>query len=204
MENVDKLLRTLKGLLRLARIVSSGSDDKSFPIQQIEYLGKNCDATMWLPYGMHANLPPDVLAIAISLNGNTETRYAFPSSPDKRSESPLPNPLSEGDLLLFNPVSKAYVYFKADGTIKIDTSLDLDVAVAGNLTAVITGNANIVATNIVLSGVTDINGTVIDLTGKITGAADVISGTGKSLSLHTHAQGVDSSADTQVETNVPT
>lgn len=126
-------------MLRLARIVASGSDDKSFPNQQIEYLGKNCDATIWFPYGMHANLPPDVLAIAISLNGNLETRYAFPSSPKERLESSLPNPLSKGDLLLFNPVSKAYVYFKADGSMVINTPKNLTATVASDTTITSTG-----------------------------------------------------------------
>ncbi len=120
MPGTDRLFRTMKGLLRLARIVTSSSDNKDFPIQQIEYLGKNCDATVWMPYGMHANLPPDVLAIAMSLNGNLETRYAFPSSPKKRLEDPLPNPLSEGELLLYNPTTQAYVYFKADGSITMN------------------------------------------------------------------------------------
>ncbi len=189
MGNVDKLLRTMKGLLRLARIVASSSDDKNFPVQQIEYLGRNCDATVWFPYGMHANLPPDVLAIAMSLNGNLETRYAFPSSPKERLESPLPNPLEEGDLLLFNPVSKAYVYFKADGDININS----------------TGTISITAPDIELTGDVDINGTMIRASdGRVTSAEDVLSVSGVSLQTHVHAQGVDSASDTQVPTNVPT
>lgn len=189
MGNVDKLLRTMKGLLRLARIVASSSNDKAFPVQQIEYLGRNCDATIWLPYGMHANLPPDVLAIAMSLNGNLETRYAFPSSPKERLESPLPNPLEEGDLLLFNPVSKAYVYLKADGDIDINS----------------TGTISITAPDIKLTGDVDINGTVIRASdGRIISAEDVLSTSGVSLQTHTHAQGVDSDGSVEVEVNAPT
>lgn len=196
MKDLDRIIRNLKAMLKLARIVASSDDDKNFPIQQIEYLGKNCDGTMWFPYGMHANLPPDVLTIVLTLNGNSEERYILPSSPKERLESPLPSPLLEGELLLFNPVTKAFVFFKQDGSMIINTPKDLIATVAGD--------ADIIAVNIKLTGVTDINGTIIDLTGKITGGADIISSTGKSLSLHTHAQGADSGGDTEVETNVPT
>lgn len=174
MADVDRLLRTLKGLFRLARIVSSGNDDKAFPNQQIEYLGKNCDATFWFPYGMHANLPPDVLAIAMSLNGNTETRYTFPSSPKERQNSAFPNPLEEGDILFFNPTSKAYVYFRADGDIIVNTPKDL--------TATVTGDANVNAT-----GKITVDGSAIELGSTITALCNEAMITFFNAHVHTSA-----------------
>lgn len=180
--NIDDVVRMVKGLFRLARIVGSTDDTQTFPVQGIEYLGKNSDAVIWFPYGCHANLPSNVLAVIGQLNGDPEERYAFPSSPRERQDSALPNPLLEGEILWFNPASKAYIYMKADGSIDVSTPKNLTINVAGNalvdvegnLTADIEGNTAIdTAGNLVAAVGGDLDVDVagistIDSTGKIT------------------------------------
>ena len=67
----------IKNILRWARITAPGADDKQFPAQQMEYLGKVADGVMLFPYGMHGNVPADVLALIGSVQGNPDNRVAI-------------------------------------------------------------------------------------------------------------------------------
>jgi hypothetical protein len=190
------IIQMIKNVVRYCVLTSLSDDDKKYPIHQISYFGKTADGVAWYPWGFHANPGKSALGLMFVVGGNPESRVFIPGSPEERLDSLLPTPLKEGEVLVFNPLTKSFVHWKEDGTIAVDSQKDVSVNAKANV--------DITAVNINLVGITDINGTVIDLTGKITGAADVVSGTGKSLNLHTHAQGADSNADTQVETSVPT
>lgn len=152
-------IRAIKNLIRFARVTAAGGDDKDFPVQQVEYLGKTGDTAMWFPYGVSANIPPDFLALILSTGANPEARIAFPASPKERLVSPLPSPLASGELLVFNPLTQAFVHFRSDGSIEVKTPTDLDMTVAGNVNLIVDGNV-----------VADIEG---DLIANAAGDADI-------------------------------
>lgn len=96
----------LRKLLRWGRITKAGPDTGQFPIQQTEYLGKAADAVIVLPYGFHANVPSDALALLLSIQGNPDNRAAIPLSVKQRPQ------LAEGDVAFFHPATGAYMVWK--------------------------------------------------------------------------------------------
>ncbi len=125
----------LKRLLRWAKTTrDGGDDDQLFPTQQVTYLFKTSKATMWFPFGYHANVTAGQLAMLFSMQGNTEAAVALPGSPRERPA------LEPGEVAVFLPsgTGGAMMTLKADGTIVVKSTvgitLDADVTVTGNMT----------------------------------------------------------------------
>jgi len=135
-------MKMLRNLLRLARITSAGKDADNVPIQQMEYLGKVADGVIVLPYGLHANVPADIAAIMMALQGNPENRYAIPFNTDKRPK------LAAGEVAFFHPPTDAFIIWRASGELDIETgnggTADINIKAANvNITAA--ENVNITA-----------------------------------------------------------
>jgi len=153
---LNDIVNNVKGLMKLARIVAQTNDDTlPFPVQRVEYLGKTADSIVWHPYGFSANLPPDVLTIALALNGNAESRYSLASSPKERREQPLPNPLKVGETLMFNPTTKSFMFFREDGAVIQETQGEYIHRVKGNMTIIVDGNLK---TTVAGNNLTDVEG----------------------------------------------
>ena len=136
-------------LIRWASVKRAGDDAGQFPMQQVEYLGKVADCIMVFPYGMHANVDGNSLAVMLAMNGNVDNRAAIPSSMNQRTQ------LAAGEVTFYSPVTRSAVTFKANG--------DVVVNAKGNLIATATGSASITAPTIRLTGaVTIVGGLVAD------------------------------------------
>lgn len=128
-----------KNSIRLSRITAPGADDKPFATQQMEYLGKVADGTIAFPYGMHANVPADILALMFAVQGNPDNRVAIPFNTQKRPT------LAPGEVAFFHPLlPDMIIKLQANGKalIKSAVSVDVDapeatfsgnVTIAGNL-----------------------------------------------------------------------
>ena len=149
----------LKNLIRWAVITAPSADDKDFPTHQITYMGKVADCLAWFPYGFHANPGAETLALMVAANADNENRVMFPGSPKERLDELLPTPLAEGELLVFNPLTKSHIHFKADGSIDIDSKTDLNIKVAGNMLADVEGN---LTAEVEGNLVTDVEGTITE------------------------------------------
>jgi cytoskeletal protein CcmA (bactofilin family) len=168
------LTNAIKGLIRWARTTKSGPDDLDFPYQQVSYQGKVGDAIMWFPYGYHANLPPDYLNAIIALGGNPEARVALPGSPQQRIY-----PIAESEVVVYHPVKKSKIHFRANGDIEIttdnlqhihllrdkiwiDTPLDLDADVGGNATVDVVGDIDVTSSTGDITAKTDVGKIKVD------------------------------------------
>lgn len=186
-------MRAIKSLLRFARVTAIGKDDKDFPVQQVSYFGKVGDAVMWFPFGMTANVPLDFINVIMSMNSNPEERVAFPTSAKERLTPPLPSPLESGEVVMFNPLTRAYVFFRADGSIEIKSPADFDLTVAGNVNAAVEGN---LIANVGGDASIDSEGTItIDGATKV----NVLS----AAAIELTAPAVTINADTSIETESP-
>jgi len=125
-------VKALKRLIRWARITRESEDTGDFPIQQVGYLGKVGNAVVWLPYGFHANIPENNLALMLAIAGNPEARVVLPGSPKSRVK-----PVTAGEVVVFHPITGSKVHFRENGDIDIEATGDLNVTVAGdaNVTA---------------------------------------------------------------------
>ena len=164
----------LKNLIRLARITASGSDDEQFPSQQLEYLGKIANGIMVFPYGMHANVTPDVLALMFAAQGHPENRFVIPFNTRNRPK------LAEGEVALFHPPTGSFIKWDEDGNLLINN---------GSSTLTIIGD------KMTFSGDLQVVG---DITARFGTGNDV------GLGTHKHSQGNDSDGDSEVDTNAPT
>lgn len=127
------VVNMIKGLIRLTRIMGESSDDKKFPIHQVEYMGKLADAYAWYPFGYHANPGNDVLAIMLAVSSNSENRVIMPGSPEERLDDLLPTPLAEGEVLFFNPLTKSHIHLKANGDINVNSVGKTTITGAGTV-----------------------------------------------------------------------
>jgi len=136
----------IKSLVRWVVITSVTKDDKDFPLHKVTYIAKAGDALAWYPYGFHANPGPAALALMLAVNSDAENRVMFPGSPKERISDDLPTPLAEGEILIYNPITKSYVHLKEDGSIDIDSKLDINITAANDLTATVAGDTTITST----------------------------------------------------------
>lgn len=132
-------MSVLRNLINFCRFSRTESDNQQFPAQQIEYLGKVADAFVILPYGMHANIPPEFLGILMKMSGQEQNRVVLPLSPKQR-----PKNLAPGDLVFYSPITGEKIVFAAAGGVTIsapngitivgDTTFQNNVTINGNLT----------------------------------------------------------------------
>jgi len=164
----------LKRLIRWAKVVKAGADSGVYPVQQVTYLGKTGDAVMLFPYGMHANVD-EGLSIVLAVGGDAENRAAIPTSMSRRSQ------LEAGDVEIYSPVSRSRITIRANSDIE---------AVGKNITATADESVTVKAPTITLDGDAVVTGG-LTVDGTMTNAGKDVGAT------HGHAQGPDSSGDSQ-------
>ena len=104
----------LKNILRWCRISNPGQDDKQFPAQQIEFLGKTADALIISPYGMHSNIPTDVLGLVVTVQGHQENKAIIGVSAPNRPK------LESGEISFYSPESGSSITLKTNGDIEVN------------------------------------------------------------------------------------
>jgi hypothetical protein len=129
----------LTKLIRWASVVRAGSDADQFPTQQVEYLGKVADCIMVFPYGMHANVHGDSLAVMLAMNGALDNRAAIPSSMNNRQA------LAGGEVMIYSPLSGSSVIFKANGDIIANAKGNITAIAGGNVSVTASGTADVTA-----------------------------------------------------------
>lgn len=144
----------IKNLLRWANITKKGDESANYPIQQVSYLGKVADAIMVFPYGIHANVPADNIALMFAVQGNEENRAAVPITGQGR---PI---LEAGEVAIFNKSASSVIVLKSDGSVEITApggvTVNGDLTVSGNtaLGATVTSNGVNIGSTHTHSGVT--------------------------------------------------
>ena len=185
--------RMMRNMTRRAIITLGGSDDKDFPIQQVDYLGKAVDCEMISPYGHHANLPinKQVLLTMWAVQGQEDYRVGMGYTPKLR-----PKDLPVGEVVFYHPLTKSRIQFKNNGDIEIDATgdngsvvltvnKDLSITVLGDTNINISGTATVTCPTTNWTGDINLTGN-LDVSGSTTLGATVTSN-GKDISdTHTH------------------
>lgn len=185
--------------------VSKNTSDKTFrPIQSVEYLGRDGDVEIFFPYGFHANVPEGAMAVLFSMLGQSSNKIAMLSSPEKRIK------VQSGEVVVFNPETKAKTYFKKDGSIVTNTDKatltilkDGKVEIknaGGSVTINSDGTVTIDSSQVTMTGNLQIDGSLnvdgtISADGAISSAVSVsapqISGTNVSASSSMEVSGTE-------------
>lgn len=124
-------MNIFKKMIRWARVTLGGSDDKPFPVQQVEFMGKTGDCVMVFPFGMHANADVDSLVLMFSAQGDSANRAGIPFMPQGRPE------MAEGEVCLYHPGSGSIIHLKSNGDIDLtapSVNINGDANITGDLT----------------------------------------------------------------------
>ncbi len=177
---MHRAMASFRNLIKLCRFSKTESDNQQLPVQQVEYLGKAVDVVVVMPYGVHANVPVDMLGVLLQLSTQEQNRVVLPLSLKER-----PKPLESGEIVVYHPLTDSEIRFKNDGNIDITVDGDLNI---------VADNVNITAAE------TTINGN-LTVTGTTTLGATVTSN-GKDISdTHQHSQANDSAGNSQEDTD---
>ena len=121
---MQKLQQILSKILpKFGKITKTGSDNEQFATQQVEHLGKLSDALIVFPYGVHANVTPDSLALMFQVQGSRSDKAAIAWTPKIR---PL---LKGGECAFYHPPTRAIIKWDEGGNLHITTGNDA----AGNI-----------------------------------------------------------------------
>lgn len=118
-------MNKLFNLIKRVKISLTSKDQGRHPTLQISYLGKTKNSEKVLPYGLYSNPKDKALAIVFNTYAQPENSMAIPYDPYKRFEG-----LKPGEVLVGNPYTNTYIYFKTDGSIQIktDSSVNIDAS----------------------------------------------------------------------------
>ena len=184
-----KVFRKITNMIKQAYISTVGNDKGKYPVTEITYNGKVTSAVRFSPYGLCSNPPLKSNCIVFTVNSQESLKYALTDDMENRF-----NYLKEGEVAIFNYITKSFMHLKENGdiyifsandkeeyisanhkvTIKGNATIDID----GSLTATTTGNTNITAPTVAITGNVTVSGTIVSQ-GNVTGA-------GVSLNSHTH------------------
>lgn len=193
----------VQSLIRGSSVSVVGKDDLDYPIVQATYFGRASDTYVLNPYGLCTNPPKGSMGITFLIGACEENKRTLFNLEPKRFKN-----LKEGEVVLFNYLSKSYVWLKENGDIEIEAknnaiinvSGDADITVGGALTATVTGNTTITTPLLTVNGNFQLNGTFtgdsgggtntftgdIDIIGSVDATTDVTTG---SISLNSHTHG---------------
>lgn len=99
-------------------ITNSGKDDMARPVQQVQSLGTTGEMEVFFPYGVHANLPVNAMALVMKLAGQSSSKVAMGSMPNKRQT------LQAGEVMFYHPLTGAEFRFHKDGSVTLRPSAE--------------------------------------------------------------------------------
>lgn len=104
-------------------------------------------------YGFYGNAPRGSLVIAIQANGQEECLYGAEDDVNNR-----PRGLKEGEVMMYNTITKSYIYLDAEGNCKVYAKKDMKLKVEGAVSITVVGNADITCPQSTLNGNAIVNG----------------------------------------------
>lgn len=179
-----KWWRKIYNSITLKRCIVNSVDDKSdFPTMQIKYLKDVIKIVQKLGiYGVCSNPPKGSNGILFPILGSDSNIACLADDIKNRFKD-----LKEGELVVGNYLTKAFIKFSQDGGIEIHAKYIKHIADEGDISMTASGNITnkAASTNISNPVVVSDNVTVSDT---VNASTDVIGG-GISLKSHTHGNG---------------
>lgn len=142
-----KVGKNMKQAIKQAVITAVTDDSEAYPQGQCEHNGKTINYTRLSPYGLDSNPPKDFHLLLLSSQGQEGVRFGIASNMNSRKSG-----LKEGEIAVYNPVTKSFVFFKENGDIEIDSQKDVVVKTKGNVVVTPGGSATIDSSDVKLGG----------------------------------------------------
>jgi len=143
----------IRNMIRWVKTTLPTKLGSSLPINQVQYMDKVAESVMWFPYGIHANVPAEALALMVSVQANEEAKVAFPGSPLERPTDLLP-----GEVAVYHPTLGTSIVLRNTGAVEV-TGTVINLTGAVTVTGALTVTGAAVLSSTVTSGGTDISDT---------------------------------------------
>lgn len=104
-------------------------------------------------YGYYGNAPKNSLVVVIQANGQEECLYGAEDDVNNR-----PRGLKEGEVMIYNTLTKNYIYLDEEGNCRVYAKKDMKMKVEGAVTINVVGNADITCPQTTLNGNAIVNG----------------------------------------------
>lgn len=156
----------MTNLIKLVSVLST-SEGTIFQKLKSAFFGKTQDLKPLGIYGISFNPPLDSFGVAFSANGYDDDIFVAVDRPDLRFKNLLP-----GELKIGNYLTGDFVYFKADGTVEVTSSVKITVTAP--------------EVKIVASTKVEITSPLVEVSGTVE-AADFISPSVPSYEAHVHS-----------------
>lgn len=131
---LTKIKNIIQNLIKLGVVTLPGDDLGQFNRTQVSYLGKTKKVTVFMPYGLDANLPANSLVLLFNVMGQEENIVGIGTDPANRFKG-----LAPGEVAVGSPKTGSKIYFKANGDIDVES--DGVVTLNGNSEPLVRGNA---------------------------------------------------------------
>ncbi len=146
-------------IIRQAFYSVVSSDTSEYPQAQVTSNGKATNITKLSTYGVCANPPKGSHVLMFQNQGQESTKFGIFNDFINRKRG-----LKEGEVALFNTLTGAMVFMKADGSIAIESDLAVDVQ-APMVNVVASVSVNIEAPLITLKGAVIVDGSITGVGG---------------------------------------
>ena len=119
--------------MKIASSKTPGDDSQAYPQGIASYQKKETLFNRLIPYGLCSLEPAGTFVLLLSQDS---VKFGIPAAMQNRFKN-----LAQGEVVLYNAVTKDYVYLKNDGTIEIKGNPNIigDLTVTGDLK--VTGDA---------------------------------------------------------------
>jgi len=167
---------SIRGLIRQCILSLIDGDGGKYPRAQITYNGATGNAMRFSPFGLYAQPKEGSLGLVLAPHGRIDQAAALFMEVNERFKD-----LQQGEVLVGNADTKAFIKFKEDGSIEVDTDQKVTIRAASGVE--VTGDLTVAGN--------------VDVTGEVAATVDVKGGPAQtSLIGHTHTITGGSSAGT--------
>lgn len=132
------MFNKLKQMIKQGVITKVSDDSEVYATAQAEYNGKTTSYTRLSPYGLDTNPPKGTWVLFLSSEAQEAVKFGVAHDFLKRFKN-----LKEGEVALYNTLSKSFIFLKENGDIEVDAKNDLIANVVNDMTATIGNDATI-------------------------------------------------------------
>jgi len=128
-------------MIKIARTTGIMDDTKQFPFMQAQFMTKVNDIWFMTPYGLYSSPPKNSIGIVFNIQAQEQNRVGIFNDYERR-----PKDLKEGEVALFNTLTKTRITLKANGDLDIFVNNNSVINITGDDTITIGGNRNVTIT----------------------------------------------------------
>lgn len=175
MGNANNLTRMAIKSMPIPDTEATDNGENKNPIPQMQIRSydavKNCGKLGH--YGYYGNAPKGSLVVVIQANGQEECLFGAEDDVNNR-----PRGLKDGEVMMYNTLTKNYIYFDENGNTKVYAKKDMQMTVEGQVNITVVGNTVLTSPKTTINGDVRIEGIlsaqVVQADNGATGTSDVV------------------------------